>query len=959
MFNRSLHAVAALNVLLSFAMVSAEDAPTSAPATQPTPTLASARELWIEGYYDRAAQQYRLVGQDAGASVDAAVGLARCGLMTGEYEQGLADLDAAAAQGESSADWHTARAELLARVGQYDDAVRHSRRAVELDPRHLRGRVVLGGLLELTGARDQAIEVYEFFDRLLAKQMPPSAEGITDAAQGFYRYSVLTRHLNLNRRTSHVLNEMLQVAYQRVDRTHWPARLAAADLLRSKYNFAEAAEDYEHALRINNNLPEAHVGLGLMALEGWQFEEVERRVAAALTINPRFGPALALRARSKIVERRYDEAIESCRAALEVNPRDVTALSLTAAAYRCKYDAASAQTYVDRALQVNPRCAELYATLGDALGGLRQYADSEAAYLKSIEYEPTNANAQTDLGLMYMQWGHEDRARLILDAAWALDDFNERTYNTLDLLEKLESHARLETEHFVVRYDAEQDWPVATYLARAAEDIYKDVCADFDARLTEPTIVEVLPTQRDFAVRITAKPWIHTVGACTGWVIAMCSPRPGPQTLGPYHFERVLRHEFTHTATLAVTQNRIAHWYTEGLAVHAEASPRSFDWRELLADAVRRDRLFTLESIDWGFIRPQRPTDRELAYAQSEWMVEYIVHRYGYDALMGLLEAYRQAKTQEQVFREVLGVETGEFDRAFAAWAREEAAGWGFDLTPPEHTLALRAAVLIKPSDASLRGRLAKAELDAGDLPRALEAARKAVELDAGGVTGLNVLVEALTIIAAETHSPKEREALYKEAVPHLRRLAEVDADGWLAPKLLGERALQERRYDEALGWFERLKRLCPTHPASYRGLAGIYLRRGQVDEAQPLLLELARMDEHDAEVPADLAGIFAQQDRLGEARYWYTQSLYINPFQPSTHRRLAEVLQRMGDTPAAADEYEVLCKLEPDQAQHFADAAFAYHKLGDASNAQRCATRAAELDPTTPARTLLDSPSQ
>ena len=947
----------AATILMVFPLpVLGQDVPASAPsATQPAVTLQSASELWLDGYYKRAAEQYRQL-QAAETEVAAVVGLARCALMTGDYEQALTELDGVQERGDASPEWHTVQAELLARVGRYDQAIRHARRADEIEPGHHRGRTVLGQLLELTGQRDQAIEVYAFFDRLLARRMPTTAEGITEAAKGFYRYSVLTGHPNLSQRTKHVLQEMLQVACERVDRRYWLARVALADLLRAKYNFAEAAEDYRAALRINNNLPEAHVGLGSAALDKWQFDRVERRVEAALEINPRFVPAFCLRARSKILERRYDQAVESCEQALQVNPHDVTALSLMAAAYRCKHDPAGEKRYQDRASEVNPRCSTLYAVLGDTLAGLRQYADSEQAYLKSIEYEPTDPNPRTELGLMYMQWGKESKARRVLDAAWALDEFNERTFNTLDLLEKLEAFARLETDHFVIRYDPELDWPVATYLARAAEEIYDDVCADYETQMGEKTVVEVFPTKRDFGVRITAKPWIHTVGACTGWVIALCSPRPGPQTLGPYHYARVLRHEFIHTATLALTHNRIAHWYTEGLAVHGESAPRGFAWRELLADAVRRDRLFTLESIDWGFIRPQRPNDRQLAYAQSEWMVEYIVHQYGYDALMQMLKAYQAAKPQDQVFRETLGVEADEFDEQFAAWARAEAQQWGFDLSPPENTLALRAAALIKASDASLRGRLARAELDTGDLPEALEAARQAVELDPDQVNGLEVLVEVLAMMAAQEFSPSERRKLLDEALPYARRLAEVDPESWLAPKLLGELALRDKSYDEAVRWFERLKRLCPTHPASYRGLAGVYLQRGQLDEAQPLLLELARMDEHDPDVPADLAGIFARQDRLGEARFWYTQSLYINPFKPQTHRKLAEVLQRMSDTKAALEEYEVLCKLEPDRAQNFADAAFAYHKIGDTDNAKRCATKAVELDPTSPAGTLLGS---
>ena len=96
---------------------------------------------------------------------------------------------------------------------------------------------------------------------------------------------------------------------------------------------------------------------------------------------------------------------------------------------------------------------------------------------------------------MYMQWGREDQARQVLDAAWALDEFNERTFNTLELLEKIEAYARLETEHFIIRYDEEQDWPVASHLARAAEEIYEDICGDYETQMAQKTIVQILPTK--------------------------------------------------------------------------------------------------------------------------------------------------------------------------------------------------------------------------------------------------------------------------------------------------------------------------------------------------------------------------------------------------------------------------------------------------------------------------------
>ena len=41
------------------------------------------------------------------------------------------------------------------------------------------------------------------------------------------------------------------------------------------------------------------------------------------------------------------------------------------------------------------------------------------------------------------------------------------------------------------------------------------------------------------------------------------------------------------------------------------------------------------------------PEDRSLAYAQSEWMVQFIISRYGYAAIEKLLDEFREGRTQE------------------------------------------------------------------------------------------------------------------------------------------------------------------------------------------------------------------------------------------------------------------------------------------------------------------------
>ncbi|MFQ5589732.1 MAG: tetratricopeptide repeat protein [Phycisphaerae bacterium] len=923
---------------------------------RPAATLEAAYDLFMAGSYDAAIRAYRALARDAENSTKAGIGLARCHMQLGQYDEALSILTAEGAPASAAGRYHLARVLLL--TGQYAQALEHAQRAIAAMPEHAGARLVKAEVLDLLGDRDGALEAYRWFDRAVSGRadLPADAEWITDTAVGFLRYSVLTQ-TNVAARTQHVLHEMLQVAYERVDRTYWPARIAAADLLRERYNNDEedgSVADYRAALQINPSLCEAHVGLGEVALEQWDFEEAQRRAELALAINPKHPAALHLRAEGLLRERRYKQALAMCERALRVNPNDVTALSISAAAGACMYDYAYVQRMRARVEAINPANATVHRMLGGALSGIRQYADAEREYLRAIELAPTDANPRTELGMMYMQWGLEEKARDVLEASWTLDSFNKRTKFTLELLESLSRFARAESEHFIVRYDPAYDPALGEQILTFMEGVYPSVTGDFTTQPEEKTIIEVFPTQRSFAVRITGSPWIHTIGACTGRVIAMASPRRSAKLRGTYNYARVLTHEFTHTVTLAATQNRIPHWLTEGLAVAQEDTPREFYWLKLLAEAVRRDRLFTLESIDWAFIRPQRPTDRTTAYAQSEWMCEYIVQRFGYDTIAAVLARFRRGQTQQQVLEEELGLQPETFDRDFRVWARRQAETWGFDLTAPENVEELRALVLANNDDASVYARLARAEYDAGEYEHAVIAGKRALQLDENQPTALETLAQVFSMNMAATKNALVMHEYESEALPLLERLLKAKPDGCTAPKLLGAIALRHKERDKAERMFKRLQRLCPSDPASWRGLAGLYLENEQHDLALPQLVELARIQPDEADVAAQIAHIHRRNNRLQEASYWYRRALHIDPFNSRIHGILADVCMQTGHAEDALREYLILTKIEPQKAGHLADAAAVAHKLGDDKRARDLARRAVELDPASPAASLL-----
>ncbi len=929
----------------------------AAPAVDIQPVnIDNAHELLISGKYDEALAAYdQLIGD--GISQDLAqIGRADCLFQLGHYQK-IIDESITSPAGKS-----VARLVQLARayqaVGKYDETISRCRQAIALDKSTPSPRLLLAQTLELIGKIDEAITTYRWFDTLMVEreELPEDAAWLTDVALGFLRYSVLTK-TNVISRTRHVLVQMLQQAYSRLDRTYWPARVAAADLLRQKHNNDEAdgsVSDYKAALLINDQLPEAYVGLGEVLLEGWRFEEVETHVKLALDINPQHAGALQLLANKQITERRYSDAVETCDKALEINPNNLIALALQASGYACQYNDSQVKKLQARAERINPRPAIFHRILGESLSGIRQYASSEKQLRLAIEIEPTHADTHTTLGLMYMQWGDEDKARDALDKAWSLDPFNKRTKFTLDLLDSITKFNTYESPNFIVRYNEETDPGLGEYVAVYLEEIYELVTEDYDTPLTEKTIIELFPTQRSFAVRITGQPWIHTIGACTGRVIALASPRKSVHLSGTYDLARVLRHEFTHTVTLAATNNRIPHWFTEGLAVYGEDSPRSFSWWELLADATRRDRLFTLESVNWGFIRPKRPSDRQLAYAQSEWMCEYITERFGYGKMIDTLALYKQGQTQVQVFTTHFGIPTETFDADFRVWARHALLEKGFDLTPPEDVEALRELAEKDKENADTLGRLALAEYDAGEFMRALEVARKTIILDANNANASQVIADVTAALINEKPPLSAIKAYEDEMMPALLVLAKHDPNNWTSPKRLGEIALRNEQYEQAEAHFKKLQMLCPMDPVSWRGLAGIYLHQEDNDKALSQLLELARTEENNGDVPAKIAQIHASHDRYGEAVFWYKRALSIDPFNVGIHHALARVYIHMSDTAGALREYTMLTAIDPETVDHWERAAVAAHKLGLKDKAVTFAKRAMKLNPNSSAKSII-----
>ena len=581
------------------------------------------------------------------------------------------------------------RIDLDMAMGKDKEAREVAEELLKNDPNSIKGHFLLGMICERLGDLPAATAAYGWFvddQKFLEKWQGNTGETIFDDAESVTiigraidRCASLTGAYKDNGPLHNTLLNLFVKTYDVIDRGYEPAHVAAAAYYLSHDNNGEAGKELQAALEDNPNDVAALRLMGDIGLDSFNFDALDVLIAQMRKIDPNSPTADLLEARSLMRQRRPKDAFDPIDRVLKKQPNNLEALGLLAGAHALRLEDDQAAATLKKVDGLDPDNATAYYEVAEQLGAMRQYPRAADHYKIAIDRAPWWTAPRNGLGLLYTQSGDEDQARTVLDAAHTLDPFNLHTTNYLRLLDDLGKFAKSETEHFVVFYDAQADPMIPEYFGEYLESIYKDVCGEFKHEPPVKTYIEVFPTHDAFSVRTTGSPWIGTVGASTGRVIALVAPRKGKMTMGSFNWAQVLRHEFTHTVTLAATDNRIAHWMTEGLAVLEERTPLQWSWVPMLNSAVKKKELFTIENLTWAFVRPRKPSDRQLAYAESFWICSYLDQKYGRPKILEMLEQFRLGRSPEETFAKVLNKSTEQFQEEFFAWCDEQVKGWGYD----------------------------------------------------------------------------------------------------------------------------------------------------------------------------------------------------------------------------------------------------------------------------------------
>lgn len=823
------------------------------------------------------------------------------------------------------------RAESLIWQGSHDAAIK----LLEQEP-SLRAVRLRTWAYEQAGRSDMAIASSLAAREYLAEGKFTSAADVADAVRAVAISARLRAPIGQPGSEHQALMAALKTAREDLDRLAWPVYLAEAELLYDKDNSAQAQQALEQVLSMNPHCAEAWAMLGRMAVDAFDMpsaeaiavridtlagalpEEAEKpqepadadapapppaapvQVAAAepAALAPASPLAAAIRIRAMLRQNDPDQAEALSAGALAAYPNQPTLRELRCAVIALRFDDNLLNAALEASDQASNRAPRAHYEAGYAMAQARQYARAAELLRLASARAPYWPKPAIDLGLLFIQSGQDAEALDTLTEACDLDPFNVRAENSLKLVREMQSYERLESEHFIVRFKptvegtksrpspdaalAREMLPVLEENHRLVTGAPEQVPGGLDYSPPGKTFIDLMPNHRWFAVRIAGMPRIHTIAASTGPIIAMEAPRDGQAHSGGYDWPRVLRHEYTHTVGLGKTANRLPHWFTEAQSVYLEHSPRDYPTIQLLTRTFQADELFDFVEINAAFVRPKKPTDRQLAYAQGHWMYEYIVRTFGERAPLKLMDLYAQGVREEEAYQRVLRVSRDQFMVAFKIWAREQLVEWGMVLPAGQPELV---------------------DLLKGEALRLNAASDKPAPEDEVEPAEPTAELVARLLDAHPTH-PDVLELACRQRLEAAGGSPTLE----LAPLL--------QRYAKAR----------PADPLPHRMLARLYLAQPDppATEAGPTprdaIEHLEWLDAREDKSPAyasQLSALYLSAGDMPKAIAKAARAVQFAPYDPRYREKAAAVMIQQGDLTGAKSHIEAMILLEPDRAVH------------------------------------------
>lgn len=814
---------------------------------------------------------------------------------------------------------HPASASLSAQLGWYafqrgDYALASQRveKALQLDDGNLMARWISAEQKRVSGELTKAEQEYQWFVRFY-RQRPNNLDAESMHWIGL-AMSQLARWNRNSDQFSFLVNDLYPVAFKE-NKNFWPARLESAILLAEKYNFADATTELNAALAINPNASEVHAWRAALALKTFDLEATRIALERAFAINPRLLVAHQLKADSLLADTRPADAMEVLEAALKLNPVDEETLGRLAATFGAMdgISTATDETRMGKLMlavqERNPCCGCFYSSLAAGFELLRKYPQAAKFYEEARRRMPQLIHVSGELGMLQMRLGNEVEGSQILATAFEDDPFNVRVKNMLEVLDVLNDYAVLETDHFVIRFDRGRDELLAKFAAKyLEEEVYPEITQRLGYAPAGKSLFEIFNRAKNtgghgwFSARMVGLPFIGTVGACAGKIVALASPNDLPKK---YDWARVLRHEFVHVVNLQQTDFNIPHWFTEALAVSNEEQPRPPEWMTLLAKRLRANDVFHLDNINHGFARPKSGDDWTLAYCQAALYADYMSLTYGADATTKMLNAYSDRLSTRAALQRCFQVPQAEFEKGYRNFLEKRVV----DVSRDQEALELNPAELqkierIESKNPSQLAKLAYNYLLQNNNQKARRFADQCREMDQKNQLAAYVLARLRLSIGDND-----------QALSLLRETLNQDAPQEQALSLLAALAQKQGDSQQATRYLQLGAEKFPQSERWLKSLVRLYLEQEDTPRLREILTKLVTIDGENPTYVKKLAQLAIASEDWDAAKHWSTRAIHLDVQDADAHAWLGMALARKSKYASANEHFEAALRIEPRQA--------------------------------------------
>lgn len=570
----------------------------------------------------------------------------------------------------------------------------------------------------------------------------------------------------------------------------------------------------------------------LVAFAEQDYDAVEALLRRALAVHPNHPDALRLRAELALSDEDPAAARAALAPVLQANPNDLAALALLAASWELDDNPKELAAVRRRVRAVHPSYAKLWAELGRFAERAHRYPDAVRHARRALKVDPDYWPALRQLGINLTRIGKEDEGRRALERFYERDTYDRRVVNTLNLFERFLKEYEV-LRRGGVRLRAHRDeLPLLDLIALPLlEEVDRGYHRSYGFTPKGPLSLEIFHERELFGIRSVGLPAVMSHGVSFGRLVTARSP-----SSDDFNWAQVLAHELSHIYGLQLSRYRVGRWLTEGLAEY-ETNMLRPEWSRhhnvALHQALHAGRLPSLAQINHGFTHARQLGDVLVAYQQSSLAVHFLVELWGYPQVIALHRRLGRGEQQEAALEAVTGLSFAELDQRFLAWLRQR-------LAYLDGALVLDRAAYFDGE--ALGEQLRRAPED----PDALAA------------------MAAHLLLRTPPARPRPGEAL-RMAERALRRVPKHELGLYVA----GLAAVAVDRPADARKHLEALHAAHERAPEVERVLAELALRRGDLPAALSLVQAAVAHDPHDvaaARLRAQLALTRADDLQLAEA---------------------------------------------------------------------------------------------